>query len=151
MLTNESRFCLQYDGSRIRVWRHRGERRQNCCVMRHYTGFEPGIMVWSGIGFHCRSPQLHIVGTLNSQRHISEVLEPVVLSNIQRLPSAIFQQDNADNTWHAMFYLPFRINCFLGLLVFPIYRRLKTYGLCFHHDWPGIQHPLLHQINFVYM
>ncbi|GFW93434.1 transposable element Tc3 transposase [Trichonephila clavipes] len=39
--------------------------------------------------------RVRIAGTLNNQRYISEVLEPVVLLFIQGLPSAIFQQDNA--------------------------------------------------------
>ncbi|GFX95496.1 transposable element Tcb1 transposase [Trichonephila clavipes] len=38
---------------------------------------------------------VRIVGTLNSQRYISEVLEPVVLPYLQGLATAIFQQDNA--------------------------------------------------------
>ncbi|GFS83356.1 transposable element Tcb1 transposase [Trichonephila clavipes] len=33
--------------------------------------------------------------TLNNQRYMSDVIEPVVFPCIQRLPSAIFQQDNA--------------------------------------------------------
>ncbi|PRD22938.1 UNVERIFIED_CONTAM: Transposable element Tcb1 transposase [Trichonephila clavipes] len=49
-------------------------------------------MVWGGIGYHSRTPLVRIAGTLNSQRYISEVLEPVVL---QGLATAIFQQDNA--------------------------------------------------------
>ncbi|GFV07797.1 transposable element Tcb1 transposase [Trichonephila clavipes] len=63
--------------------------------MYHHTGPAPGIMVWGGIGFHCRTPLVRTVGTLNNQHYISEVLEPVDLPYIQRLPSAIFQQDNA--------------------------------------------------------
>ncbi|GFX66090.1 hypothetical protein TNCV_4102301 [Trichonephila clavipes] len=39
--------------------------------------------------------RVRIVGTLNSQRCSSEVLEPVVLPWVQRLPLAIVQQDNA--------------------------------------------------------
>ncbi|GFV60969.1 transposable element Tcb1 transposase [Trichonephila clavipes] len=46
-----------------------------------------------GIGYH--SPLVRITGTLNSQRYISEVLEPVVLPYLQDLATAIFQQDNA--------------------------------------------------------
>ncbi|GFX18539.1 transposable element Tcb1 transposase [Trichonephila clavipes] len=38
---------------------------------------------------------MHIAGTLNSQRYISEVLESVVLPYLQALATAIFQQDNA--------------------------------------------------------
>ncbi|GFV99124.1 transposable element Tcb1 transposase [Trichonephila clavipes] len=52
-------------------------------------------MVWGGIGYHSRTPLVRIAGTLNSQCYLSEVLEPVVLSYLQGLATAIFQQDNA--------------------------------------------------------
>ncbi|GFX78366.1 transposable element Tcb1 transposase [Trichonephila clavipes] len=67
----------------------------NSCVMHHHTGPAPGIMVWGGIGYHSCTPLVCIAGTLNSQRYISEVLEPVVLPYLQGLATAIFQQDNA--------------------------------------------------------
>ncbi|GFW98667.1 transposable element Tcb1 transposase [Trichonephila clavipes] len=43
-LTEESRFCLQHHVGRIQIWRHRGERMLNSCVMHHHTGPAPGIM-----------------------------------------------------------------------------------------------------------
>ncbi|GFU86424.1 transposable element Tcb1 transposase [Trichonephila clavipes] len=95
VFTDESRICLQHHDGRIQVWRHRGERMLNSCVMHRHTGLASGIMVWSGIGYHSRIPLVRIAGTLNSQRHISEVLEPVVLPYLQGLATAIFQQDNA--------------------------------------------------------
>ncbi|GFS53353.1 transposable element Tcb1 transposase [Trichonephila clavipes] len=95
VLTYESHFCLQHHDDRIRDWKHRGERLLNCCVMHRHAGPTPGIMVWGGIRFHCHTPVVLITGRLNSQRCISEVLEPVVQPYIQRLPSAISQQDNA--------------------------------------------------------
>ncbi|GFT93817.1 transposable element Tcb1 transposase [Trichonephila clavipes] len=64
------------------------------CVMYRYRGSAPGIMVWGGIGYHSRTPLVHIAGILNSQRYITEVLEPVVLPYLQGLATAIFQQDN---------------------------------------------------------
>ncbi|GFY27635.1 cullin-4A [Trichonephila clavipes] len=63
--------------------------------MHYHTGPAPVIMVWGGIGYYSRTPLVRIVGTLNSQRYISEVLEPVVLPYLQGLATAIFQQDNA--------------------------------------------------------
>ncbi|GFW20032.1 transposable element Tcb1 transposase [Trichonephila clavipes] len=63
--------------------------------MHRDTGPAPGIMVWGGIGYHSRTPLVRIAGTLNSQRYISEVLEPVVLPYLQGLATATFQQDNA--------------------------------------------------------
>ncbi|GFV35242.1 transposable element Tcb1 transposase [Trichonephila clavipes] len=67
----------------------------NSCVMRHHTGPAPGIMVWGGAENHSQTSLLRIASSLNSQRYISEVLEPVVLPYIQGLATAIFQQDNA--------------------------------------------------------
>ncbi|GFU52418.1 transposable element Tcb1 transposase [Trichonephila clavipes] len=63
--------------------------------MHRHTGSAPGIMVWDGIGYHSSTPLVRISGTLNIQRYISEVLEPVVLTYLQGLVTAIFQQDNA--------------------------------------------------------
>ncbi|GFT76274.1 transposable element Tc3 transposase [Trichonephila clavipes] len=95
VFTDESRIFLQHRDGRIRVWRHRGEKRLNSCVMHHHSGHAPGIIVWGGIGYHSRSPLVRIASTLNSQSYISEVLEPVVLPYLQGLATAIFQQDNA--------------------------------------------------------
>ncbi|GFT19482.1 transposable element Tcb1 transposase [Trichonephila clavipes] len=67
----------------------------NSCVMHRHTAPARGIMVWGGIGYHSKTHLVRIAGTLNSQRYISEVLEPVVLLYLQGLATAIFQQDNA--------------------------------------------------------
>ncbi|GFV63408.1 transposable element Tcb1 transposase [Trichonephila clavipes] len=65
----------------------------NSCVLHRHTGSAPGIMVWGGIEYHSRTPLVRIASTLNSQRYISEVLEPVPY--LHGLATAIFQQDNA--------------------------------------------------------
>ncbi|GFX48718.1 transposable element Tcb1 transposase [Trichonephila clavipes] len=85
VFTDESRICLQHHDGRIRVWRHRGERMLNSCVMHHHTGPASGITVWGGIGYHSPIPLVRIAGTLNSKRYISEVLEPVILPYLQGL------------------------------------------------------------------
>ncbi|GFT36549.1 transposable element Tcb1 transposase [Trichonephila clavipes] len=95
IFTDESHICLQHHDGRIRVWRHRGERMLNSCVMHRHTGPATGIMVWGGIEYHSRTPLVCIPGTLNSQRYITKVLEPVVLPYLQGLATAIFEQDNA--------------------------------------------------------
>ncbi|GFU62287.1 transposable element Tc3 transposase [Trichonephila clavipes] len=56
VFTDESRICLQHHDGQIRVWRHRGERMLNNCVMHRHTGPAMGIMVWNGIGYHSRTP-----------------------------------------------------------------------------------------------
>ncbi|GFU75336.1 transposable element Tcb1 transposase [Trichonephila clavipes] len=95
VFTDESRNFLQHHDGRFRVWRHRGERMLNSCVTHRKTGSAPGVMVLGGIEYHSRTPLVRIAGNLNSQRYITELLEPVVLPYIQRLVTAIFQQDNA--------------------------------------------------------
>ncbi|GFW94906.1 transposable element Tcb1 transposase [Trichonephila clavipes] len=67
----------------------------NSCVMHRRTRPAPGIMVCGGIVYHSCTSLVRIAGTLNSQRYISEVLEPVVLPYFQSLATAIFQRDNA--------------------------------------------------------
>ncbi|GFU15778.1 transposable element Tcb1 transposase [Trichonephila clavipes] len=90
VLTGESRICLQHHDVRIEVWRHRGKRMLNSFAIPLHTGPAPDIMVWGGIGYHSRTPLVRIDGTLNSQRYISEVLEPVVLPYLQGLATDIF-------------------------------------------------------------
>ncbi|GFW47998.1 transposable element Tcb1 transposase [Trichonephila clavipes] len=63
--------------------------------MHHHTGPAPGIMTWGGIGYPSRTPLVRTAGTLNSQRYITEVLEPVVPPYLQGFATATFQQDNA--------------------------------------------------------
>ncbi|PRD32263.1 UNVERIFIED_CONTAM: hypothetical protein NCL1_21022 [Trichonephila clavipes] len=90
VFTNESCICLQHHDGRIQVWRHRGERMLNSCVMLRPTEPVLGIMVIGGIGYHSRTPLVHIAGNLNCQRYISEVLEPVVFPYLKGLATAIF-------------------------------------------------------------
>ncbi|GFU64371.1 transposable element Tcb1 transposase [Trichonephila clavipes] len=77
VFTDESRFCLQHQDGRIRVWRenaeNRGERMLN---MHRHTGPAPDTTVWGGIGYHSHSPLVRIAGTLNRQRNISAMVEP---------------------------------------------------------------------------
>ncbi|GFV43718.1 transposable element Tcb1 transposase [Trichonephila clavipes] len=67
----------------------------NSCVMDTHTGPALGIMVWGDIIYNFRIPLVRIAGTINSQRYMSEVLEPVVIPYLQGLATAIFHQDNA--------------------------------------------------------
>ncbi|GFU82354.1 transposable element Tcb1 transposase [Trichonephila clavipes] len=102
LFTDDSRICLQHHDGRIRVWRPCGARMMNNCVMHRHTGTAPGIMLWSGIGYHTRTLLVLICGTLNSERYIYEVLEPVVLPYLQGWGTVTFQQDNA---WPQVAYI----------------------------------------------
>ncbi|GFV69783.1 transposable element Tcb1 transposase [Trichonephila clavipes] len=52
-------------------------------------------MVWGAIAYNTRSPLVLIRGTMTAQRYVHDILQPHVLSLMQQLPGAIFQQDNA--------------------------------------------------------
>ncbi|GFW97165.1 transposable element Tcb1 transposase [Trichonephila clavipes] len=93
VFTDESRIYLQHHDGRIRVWRHRGERMLNSYAPPHWscTGYYD---MGRCIEYHSHTPLVRIAGTLNSQRYISEVLEPVVLPYLQGLATAMFQKDN---------------------------------------------------------
>ncbi|GFT37143.1 transposable element Tcb1 transposase [Trichonephila clavipes] len=118
VFTDESRICLQHHDGRIRVWRHRGERILNSFLMHRHTDPAPSIMVWCGIGYHSRTSLVRISGTLNSQRYISEMLEPVVFPYFQGLTTAIFQQDNA-RPYVARIVQRFFVNHQIELLPWP--------------------------------
>ncbi|GFX98031.1 transposable element Tcb1 transposase [Trichonephila clavipes] len=94
LLTSQASVC---DTTMVgfESWRYRAERMLNSCVMHRHTGPAPSIMAWGSIGYYSRTPLVLIAGTLNSQRYISEVLDPVVLRYLQGFFTAIFQQDNA--------------------------------------------------------
>ncbi|GFU31213.1 transposable element Tcb1 transposase [Trichonephila clavipes] len=105
VFTDESCFCPQHRVGRIRVWTYRGERQLN---YYSHSGPATDIMVCGGIGFHSRIPLVCIAGKMNSQRYISEMLEPVVIPYIQTYSNRIMW----DHTWHVMFKssLPISLN-----------------------------------------
>ncbi|GFT46120.1 transposable element Tcb1 transposase [Trichonephila clavipes] len=102
VFTDESHFCLKHHNGRIRVWRHRGERLLNCCVMHHHTSPSPNIMVWRDIGFLCHSRLVRIAGTLNSPRYISEMLESCSSHIFRVCYHPYSKRIMRDHTWYAM-------------------------------------------------
>ncbi|GFV46954.1 transposable element Tcb1 transposase [Trichonephila clavipes] len=90
----------------------------NSCVLHRHTGPVPNIMFRGDNGYHSRTPLVRISGTLNSQRYISDVLEPVVLLYHQGLATAIFQQNNA-RPHVARIVQRFFVNVLIELLPWP--------------------------------
>ncbi|GFY10794.1 transposable element Tcb1 transposase [Trichonephila clavipes] len=125
VFTDEPRICLQHHDGRIPVWRHRGERMLNSCVMHRHTGPAQGVMVWGGIGYHSRTPLVLIAGILNSQRYISEVLHQLSFLTFRAWPQSYFKRIMRDRTWHALSKgssSMTRLNCFPGRLALRIFR-----------------------------
>ncbi|GFW56408.1 transposable element Tcb2 transposase [Trichonephila clavipes] len=93
--SEESRFNLSSDDNRVRVWIPRGERLNPAFALQRHTAPTAGVMVWSAIGYNTQSPLVLIRGTMTALRYVHVILEPHVLPVMQRLPGAIFLQDNA--------------------------------------------------------
>ncbi|GFW40825.1 transposable element Tcb1 transposase [Trichonephila clavipes] len=51
-------------------------------------------MEWDAIAYSTRSSLVLIRGTMSAQWYVHDILQPHVLPLMQRLPGAIFQQDN---------------------------------------------------------
>ncbi|GFY13320.1 transposable element Tcb2 transposase [Trichonephila clavipes] len=87
--SDESRF------NRVCVWKTRGERLNPVFALQQHTAPTAGMMVWNAIAYNTRLPLVLIRGTMTAQRYVHDILQPHALPLMQRLPGAIFQQDNA--------------------------------------------------------
>ncbi|GFY23628.1 transposable element Tcb1 transposase [Trichonephila clavipes] len=87
VFTDESCICLQHHNGRFRVWRYRGERMLNSCVMQRHTGPAPGIMVWGGIGYHSHTPLVRIAAATPDQlrQRVVAALSAVPQEHIQSI------------------------------------------------------------------
>ncbi|GFX00883.1 transposable element Tcb2 transposase [Trichonephila clavipes] len=91
---NESRFNLSSDDNLVRLWRPRGERLNPASELQSHIAPTTGVMEWNCIATTPR-PLVLTKGTMSSQRYVHDILLPHLLPLMQRLPRAIFQQDNA--------------------------------------------------------
>ncbi|GFX81962.1 transposable element Tcb2 transposase [Trichonephila clavipes] len=94
-ISDESRFNLSNDDNRVRLWRSRGERLNPAFLLQRHTAPTAGVMVWGAIAYNTRSLLVLIRATMTAQRYAHDILQAHVLPLMQRLPGAIFQQDNA--------------------------------------------------------
>ncbi|GFS90945.1 hypothetical protein TNCV_4192691 [Trichonephila clavipes] len=91
LFTDESRICLQHHDARIRVWRHRGERMLNNCVMHHHTGSEPDIMGLATAIFQQD----------NARPHVTRIFQSFVNHQIELLswPARSTDLSMIENMW----------------------------------------------------
>ena len=94
LFSDESRFNLSHHDGRIRVFRRRGERfADNCLIER--DRFEGGsVMVWGGIIGRRKTNLIVVQGTLNAQGYINQILQPEAVPFLQRHGPAILMHDN---------------------------------------------------------
>ncbi|GFW80609.1 transposable element Tcb2 transposase [Trichonephila clavipes] len=95
VFSDESRFNLGSDDNPVRVWRPHGERLNPAFALHRHTAPTAGVMVCGAIAYNTWSPLVWIRGTMTAQRYVHGILQPHVLPLMQRLPGAIFKQENA--------------------------------------------------------
>ncbi|GBN25117.1 hypothetical protein AVEN_228894-1 [Araneus ventricosus] len=95
IFSDESRFSLNADDQRIRVWRRSGHQSDPTFVAERHTAITPGVTVWGAICWDTRSPLVVLQRTLTARSYVDEILTPVVLPVLSSRPGDIYQQDNA--------------------------------------------------------
>ena len=95
LFSDESRFNPSHHDGRIRVFRRRGERfADNCLVERDRFG-GGSVMVWGGIMGRKRTNLIVVHDNLNAQRYINQILQLEAVPFLQRHGPAILMHDNA--------------------------------------------------------
>ncbi|GFY30816.1 transposable element Tcb1 transposase [Trichonephila clavipes] len=97
MFTDESRFALEPDDKRIRIWCTQGTRNQLRNITEHHAFQGGSIIVWAGISLGYRT-DLHIFkwSSVTDVRFRDEVLEPIVRSYAAAVgPTFVLMDENA--------------------------------------------------------
>ena len=86
VFSDESRYCVDRADGRMRVWRRRGERFTDACVMERDSWGGPSVMLWGAISWGRRVQPVIFENNgrghgrgVTAQRYIDEVLTPVVV------------------------------------------------------------------------
>lgn len=96
LFTDESRFQLSQADGRQRVYRRRGERYADNCVVERRPYGGGGVMVWGGFTAHRRTQLVVIRGNLNGLRYRDDIVRQHIVPFVNALrPQHILQQDNA--------------------------------------------------------
>ena len=91
----ESRFVLSTDDNRVRVWRSPGERYSSPYTCVRHTARTVRVILLNAIAYDSRSTLVVVRGTLTGQCYVDDILRHHLEPFLNRLPGAIFQQDNA--------------------------------------------------------
>ena len=95
LFSDESSFNLSHHDGRIRVFRSRGERFADNCLIERYRFGGGSDMVWGGIMDRRKTNLIVVQGKLNAEGYINQILQPEAVSFLQRHRPAIFMHDNA--------------------------------------------------------
>ena len=94
LFTDESRFTLYRADGRRRVYRRRGERFADACVVERDRFGGGSVMVWGGIAHGIKSQLIIVAGNMTAVKYRDEILRPVAVPLVQQR-NLILQQDYA--------------------------------------------------------
>ena len=96
LFTDESRFNLYNSDGRWRVYRRRGERLNDACIVQREQYGGGSVMVWAGVSLHTKTDLVVVRGNLNAVRYQQDILIPVAIPHLQAAGRGmIFMQDGA--------------------------------------------------------
>ena len=102
LFTDESLFCVHALDNRIRIYRRRGERFNDACVLQRDRWGGIRVMTWGGITHNMRVGPVFFLNQgqgqgrgVTAQRYIHEVLQPQVVPFFEQHQNFLLQQDNA--------------------------------------------------------
>ncbi|KFM73879.1 Transposable element Tcb2 transposase, partial [Stegodyphus mimosarum] len=87
VFSDESRFTLEADDHRVRVWRGQSQRSQLVFVLQRHTTITPGVMEWSAISYDSRSSLVILPTSLTAERYVDTILRPIALPFMARNPA----------------------------------------------------------------
>lgn len=95
LFTDEKKFCLQENDCRSRVYRERGERFNDNCVIERDRYGGGSVMVWAGVSLHHKTNIVFINGNLNAARYQHDVLQTEVVPMFRNNRGLRLLQDGA--------------------------------------------------------
>ncbi|GFS50089.1 transposable element Tcb2 transposase [Trichonephila clavipes] len=90
VFSDESRFNLSSDDSRVPVWRPRCERLYPAFALQRHTTPTAGVLVWGPIAYNIRSPLVLIHGTMIAQQYIHESFNHMCYHSCNSSPRSHF-------------------------------------------------------------
>jgi len=95
VFSDESRFKLSHSDGRVRVYRRKGERYDDRCVLERDRFGGGSVMVWGGIMGGRKTDLVVVNGNLNAQGYVDQILRPVLVPFIAQNAPAVLMHDNA--------------------------------------------------------
>ncbi|GFX65579.1 transposable element Tcb2 transposase [Trichonephila clavipes] len=80
VFSDESRFVLETDDNRVRVWRRPGERYNSSYTILRHTAHIAGVMVWRPKAYDSRSTLIVMHETLTGPRYVNDIFRPQTLT-----------------------------------------------------------------------